>query len=100
MGSRIATLPRRGARFGKWLSLVEHSVRDAGVGGSNPLFPTNEMTTLGNLITPAYHNRSSNDNVWAFFIVASDVLLFFYPKIISLFSIAWLKGAGHEVCLL
>ena len=25
---------------GKWLSLVEHSVRDAGVGGSNPLFPT------------------------------------------------------------
>ena len=26
--------------FGKWLSLVEHSVRDAGVGGSNPLFPT------------------------------------------------------------
>ncbi len=23
-----------------WLSLVEHSVRDAGVGGSNPLFPT------------------------------------------------------------
>ncbi len=26
--------------LGKWLSLVEHSVRDAGVGGSNPLFPT------------------------------------------------------------
>ncbi len=26
--------------IGKWLSLVEHSVRDAGVGGSNPLFPT------------------------------------------------------------
>ena len=25
---------------GEWLSLVEHSVRDAGVGGSNPLFPT------------------------------------------------------------
>jgi hypothetical protein len=25
---------------GKWLSLVEHSVRDAGAGGSNPLFPT------------------------------------------------------------
>jgi hypothetical protein len=23
-----------------WLSLVEHSVRDAGVGGSNPLIPT------------------------------------------------------------
>ena len=26
--------------IGEWLSLVEHSVRDAGVGGSNPLFPT------------------------------------------------------------
>ena len=26
---------------GTWLSLVEHSVRDAGVGGSNPLVPTN-----------------------------------------------------------
>jgi hypothetical protein len=27
-------------RVGTWLSLVEHSVRDAGVGGSNPLVPT------------------------------------------------------------
>lgn len=26
--------------IGKWLSLVEHSVRDAGVAGSNPVFPT------------------------------------------------------------
>ena len=26
---------------GAWLSLVEHSVRDRGVGGSNPLAPTN-----------------------------------------------------------
>ena len=25
---------------GAWLSLVEHSVRDRGVGGSNPLAPT------------------------------------------------------------
>ena len=30
-------------RVGTWLSLVEHSVRDAGVGGSNPLVPTIEM---------------------------------------------------------
>ena len=28
------------SRVGTWLSLVEHSVRDAGVGGSNPLVPT------------------------------------------------------------
>ena len=25
-----------------WLSLVEHSVRDAGAGGSNPLIPTSK----------------------------------------------------------
>ena len=31
-----------GANFlGEWLSLVEHLVRDQGVGGSNPLSPTN-----------------------------------------------------------
>ena len=28
------------AVFGEWLSLVEHLVRDQGVGGSNPLSPT------------------------------------------------------------
>ena len=29
---------------GAWLSLVEHSVRDRGVGGSNPLAPTIRST--------------------------------------------------------
>ena len=29
--------------FGEWLSLVEHLVRDQGVGGSNPLSPTNSF---------------------------------------------------------
>src|SRR4030067_1407335 len=28
--------------IGAWLSLVEHRVRDAGAGGSNPLAPTNQ----------------------------------------------------------
>src|SRR5216683_6975841 len=28
---------------GEWLSLVEHLVRDQGVGGSNPLSPTNNF---------------------------------------------------------
>src|SRR5579864_7842900 len=28
------------SRVGEWLSLVEHLVRDQGVGGSNPLSPT------------------------------------------------------------
>ncbi len=31
----------RKPKFGEWLSLVEHLVRDQGVGGSNPLSPTN-----------------------------------------------------------
>ena len=36
------------ARFlvGEWLSLVEHLVRDQGVGGSNPLSPTNRFKDL------------------------------------------------------
>ena len=29
-----------------WLSLVEHSVRDAGVGGSNPLIPTIQISEI------------------------------------------------------
>src|SRR5882724_10372602 len=32
---------------GAWLSLVEHLVRDQGVGGSNPLAPTNFFRKLG-----------------------------------------------------
>ncbi len=31
---------------GEWLSLVEHLVRDQGVGGSNPLSPTNSFKQL------------------------------------------------------
>jgi hypothetical protein len=31
---------------GEWLSLVEHLVRDQGVGGSNPLSPTNYFQSL------------------------------------------------------
>jgi hypothetical protein len=31
---------------GEWLSLVEHLVRDQGVGGSNPLSPTNLFNWL------------------------------------------------------
>ncbi len=32
--------------IGEWLSLVEHLVRDQGVGGSNPLSPTNIFNSL------------------------------------------------------
>ena len=36
-----------GFLIGMWLSLVEHSVRDAGVGGSNPLIPTIQFKKEG-----------------------------------------------------
>ena len=36
--------------FGEWLSLVEHLVRDQGVGGSNPLSPTNKINDLQNCV--------------------------------------------------
>ncbi len=35
------SLQQSAAHVGEWLSLVEHLVRDQGVGGSNPLSPTN-----------------------------------------------------------
>ena len=44
-GFRDAALRRR-RRVGAWLSLVEHLVRDQGVGGSNPLAPTNKISRL------------------------------------------------------
>ena len=43
-GKARGALPRNA--FGEWLSLVEHLVRDQGVGGSNPLSPT---ITINNL---------------------------------------------------
>jgi hypothetical protein len=33
-------------QVGEWLSLVEHLVRDQGVGGSNPLSPTNNLNPV------------------------------------------------------
>jgi hypothetical protein len=39
----LSANPDNGSRasyVGEWLSLVEHLVRDQGVGGSNPLSPT------------------------------------------------------------
>ena len=37
---------REPTSVGEWLSLVEHLVRDQGVGGSNPLSPTNLSLAL------------------------------------------------------
>ena len=39
---------------GEWLSLVEHLVRDQGVGGSNPLSPTNSFKQLERFQHPPF----------------------------------------------
>ena len=38
-----------GFNIGAWLSLVERTVRDREVGGSNPLAPTNKINGCGDL---------------------------------------------------
>jgi hypothetical protein len=43
---------------GEWLSLVEHLVRDQGVGGSNPLSPTISFQQF------TIESRSKNANPW------------------------------------
>jgi hypothetical protein len=45
-GGVRAQRPRLVHHVGEWLSLVEHLVRDQGVGGSNPLSPTNSFNDL------------------------------------------------------
>ena len=50
---------RRLTKFvGEWLSLVEHLVRDQGVGGSNPLSPTNLFKYLTALSVFRLHQCS------------------------------------------
>src|SRR5437870_2804030 len=50
----------KGLTVGEWLSLVEHLVRDQGVGGSNPLSPTNSSTLATQRVTstPIYQFRT------------------------------------------
>ena len=43
-----------------WLSLVEHSVRDAGVGGSNPLIPTIEYQWFSEFLRKPKMTKSGN----------------------------------------
>ena len=44
IGRRTLTAVRSGLRVGAWLSLVERSVWDRDVAGSNPVAPTNSLT--------------------------------------------------------
>src|SRR5579884_2391740 len=51
-------LALRAYTIGEWLSLVEHLVRDQGVGGSNPLSPTNIFNDLNAfLVLPSQRCR-------------------------------------------
>ena len=45
----LAAFPIIALLVGAWLSLVERSVRDREVGGSNPLAPTKNLTPINNL---------------------------------------------------
>ena len=49
MRGRIDFLVAVRRLVGEWLSLVEHLVRDQGVGGSNPLSPTNYLEETSRL---------------------------------------------------
>src|ERR1700760_2280077 len=49
------------AQVGEWLSLVEHLVRDQGVGGSNPLSPTIRINHLHFSLLPGAPNGAPID---------------------------------------
>ena len=63
-------LLRRFDRFyfrcvGEWLSLVEHLVRDQGVGGSNPLSPTNYLNPVIELASFPFSSFPQLGSTWA-----------------------------------
>ena len=49
---------------GEWLSLVEHLVRDQGVGGSNPLSPTNYLNPIIELASFRFLQVPHLESTW------------------------------------
>jgi hypothetical protein len=49
---------------GEWLSLVEHLVRDQGVGGSNPLSPTNYLNPVIELASFLFPSFRALESTW------------------------------------
>src|SRR6266403_1711555 len=49
---------------GEWLSLVEHLVRDQGVGGSNPLSPTNYLNPIIELANFQFLKFPQLGSIW------------------------------------
>jgi hypothetical protein len=61
--SRAANLACRSS-VGEWLSLVEHLVRDQGVGGSNPLSPTNYFNPVIELASFRFLQIPHLESTW------------------------------------
>ena len=65
MHSRISKSVEYADTFvGEWLSLVEHLVRDQGVGGSNPLSPTNYLNPIIELARFLFPNFRALESTW------------------------------------
>src|SRR5438132_665341 len=62
---------------GEWLSLVEHLVRDQGVGGSNPLSPTNPFNNLQFWFPAGAPKGAPNRRCWK---IEADPFLRFLPS--------------------
>ena len=54
----------RSGNVGEWLSLVEHLVRDQGVGGSNPLSPTNYLNPVIELASFPFPIFPALESTW------------------------------------
>jgi hypothetical protein len=61
---RAANPPCALEQVGEWLSLVEHLVRDQGVGGSNPLSPTNLLNPVIELANFRFPKQSELGAIW------------------------------------
>src|SRR5262245_36357748 len=83
---------------GEWLSLVEHLVRDQGVGGSNPLSPTNSFQWF------TLKSRPQKVNTWS---CARGSWSFLYSrtcgvnsKMTAVFGTKQGQGLQHRVYIL
>ncbi len=68
---RGGVLPRP-RTVGEWLSLVEHLVRDQGVGGSNPLSPTN-LNVIRSVASVSDREQSLFCSLYFFVYIAAEI---------------------------
>ena len=85
--------------FGEWLSLVEHLVRDQGVGGSNPLSPTNSFQSFtGSKNQPGAEGftRMVYIDLTRGFVLVGDRLEFFPDAETRLHTTQILRSREHQ----